>query len=113
MKKRICALHPFAAALLSLLQTTACSPAQENASTAQPEAQTAPAALPLRMSMLELMRASVEIPASSIWEVQYAEKLSNAQWLLLDQDAADLAASASLVAMPGTGKSDASWVAND
>jgi hypothetical protein len=69
-----------------------------------------PAALPL--SLLDLMRASVEIPADGIWEAEGADKLSDEDWQLADQDAVNLIVAASLISSAGTGKNDAKWVAN-
>jgi hypothetical protein len=78
--------------------------------TANPAGKSPPPALPL--SILDLMRASVEIPADGIWAAQGAENLSDDDWLLADQDSVSLAGAATLISMPGTGKSDRKWVAN-
>jgi hypothetical protein len=64
------------------------------------------------VSLLDLMRASVEIPADGIWAAQAAEKLRDDDWLLADQDSVSLAAAATLIARPGTGKNDRQWVSN-
>jgi len=65
-----------------------------------------------RVSVLDVMRASIETAAAGIGGVQSAERLSDAEWLLVEQDAVNLAASAAWVAVPGVGPKDASWVAN-
>jgi hypothetical protein len=80
------------------------------AGTAQPAAKTAPLSVPV--SILDLMRASLEIPADGIWAAQGAEKLDDDDWLLADQDSVSLAGSATLISKPGTGKNDRKWVAN-
>jgi hypothetical protein len=73
---------------------------------------TAPAPrVALPVSLLDLMRASVEIPADGIWAVEFADKLSEEGWQLADQDAVNLIAAATLIARGGTGKKDAKWVA--
>jgi|HubBroStandDraft_1064217.scaffolds.fasta_scaffold579648_1 hypothetical protein len=78
----------------------------------------APAASPpasptgLGVSLLDVMRASVQIPADGIWGAAGGDKLSDDQWLLADQDSVNLIAAASLIAMPGAGKNDRQWVAN-
>ena len=64
--------------------------------------------VPLR----DVMRASVEIPADGLWAAQGATMLSDEDWLLADQDSADLAAATILMTIPGTGKDDEKWVAN-
>jgi hypothetical protein len=64
------------------------------------------------LTLLEIMRASVEIPADGIWSAQSEEKLSDEQWQLADQDSINLIVGSSLVARGGTGKSDAKWVGN-
>ena len=70
------------------------------------------AAPALPVSILDLMRASVEIPADGIWAAQSAEKLDDDDWLLADEDSVSLAGAAALIAKPGTGKHDREWVAN-
>jgi hypothetical protein len=69
-----------------------------------------PVALPV--SLLDLMRASVEIPADGIWVAQGADSLSDDEWLLADQDSVSLAGAAILISKPGTGKNDRKWVGN-
>src|SRR5271155_3896826 len=68
--------------------------------------------LAVPVSILDLMRASVEIPADGIWAAQGAEKLSDDDWLLADEDSVSLAGAATLISKPGTGKNDRQWVAN-
>jgi len=95
--------------LVLAVLTAACTPAAKEADTKE---ETKPQVLALPLSLLDVMRASVEIPANGIWSAQAAETLTDNDWLLIDQDSADLAAAATLMTMPGTGKSDAAWVAN-
>ena len=64
------------------------------------------------LTLLEIMRAAVEIPADGIWGAQSEEKLSEEQWQLADQDSINLIVGSSLVARGGTGKSDPKWAAN-
>jgi hypothetical protein len=66
----------------------------------------------LPISLLDVMRASVEIPADGIWAVEGADKLSEDDWQLADQDAVNLIAATILLASGGTGQNDARWVAN-
>jgi len=68
--------------------------------------------LTLPISLLDVMRASVEIPADGIWAAEGADKLSEDDWQLADQDAVDLIAATTLLASGGTGQNDAKWVAN-
>ena len=68
------------------------------------------AALPI--SLLDVMRASVEIPADGIWAAEAADKLSEDDWQLADQDAVNLISATTLLASGGTGRNDAKWVAN-
>jgi hypothetical protein len=75
------------------------------------EAPAAPAALALPVSLLDVMRADVEVPAGGVWAAQGLEKLSDDDWLLVDQDAVSLIAAASLISQPGTGKDDKTWSA--
>jgi mono/diheme cytochrome c family protein len=69
-----------------------------------------PLAVPV--SILDLMRASVEIPADGIWAAQGADKITDDDWLLADEDSVSLAGAAVLISMAGTGKNDRKWVAN-
>jgi hypothetical protein len=64
------------------------------------------------LSILDLMRAAIEVPADGLWAAEGAEKLSDEDWLLVDQDSIQLIAAASLVAHGGAGKNDSKWVAN-
>ena len=77
---------------------------------AKPPGNSAPLAVPV--SILDLMRASVEIPADGIWATQGAEKPSDDDWLLADEDSVSLAGAATLISKPGTGTNDRKWVAN-
>ena len=79
------------------------------------EAASSPAARPsfsTPLSLLQIMRANVEIPADGIWAASSSEKLSDQEWLLAEQDATNVIASASFVAVGGTGPKDKGWVAN-
>jgi hypothetical protein len=69
-----------------------------------------PVTLPI--SLLDVMRASIEIPADGIWAAEGADKMSQEDWQLADQDAVNLIAATTLLATAGTGKNDAKWVAN-
>jgi hypothetical protein len=64
------------------------------------------------LSILELMRAAIEIPADGLWAAEGAEKLTDEDWLLVEQDSIQLIAAISLAARGGTGKNDSKWVAN-
>jgi len=81
------------------------------AAPATPAAKAAPP-LAVPVSILDLMRASVEIAADGIWAAQGAEKLGDDDWLLVDEDSVSLAGAATLISKPGTGKNDRKWVAN-
>lgn len=72
----------------------------------------APRPLPLPIGLVDLMRASIEIPADGLWAAAGADKLSEEDWQLADQDAVDLIAATTLVASAGTGKNDRKWVAH-
>jgi hypothetical protein len=67
------------------------------------------AALPI--SVADLMRASIEVPADGIWAAEGAEQLSDEDWQLADQDSVNLITGTMLVTRAGTGKNDAKWVA--
>ena len=90
------------------------SPAATTAATATSAAATTARArpLPLPITLVDLMRASIEIPADGIWAAAAADKLSEEDWQLADQDAVNLIAATTLLSAGGTGKNDAKWVAN-
>jgi len=71
----------------------------------------APKPLPSSLSILEVMRASIEIPAEGLWAAQGADKLSEEDWQLADQDAVQLIGATTLVSRGGTGKHDQQWAA--
>jgi hypothetical protein len=64
------------------------------------------------LTTLQLMRANVEIPADGIWAAQSAEKLTDQDWLLADQDAVNIVAASSFIAAGGAGPKDRAWAAN-
>jgi hypothetical protein len=72
----------------------------------------APRPLALPLTLLEIMRANVEIPAEGIWAVETEDKLSDQQWSLAEQDAINIIASATFISTGGTGKKDREWVSN-
>jgi len=80
--------------------------------TQKPPAAAAVRPLTLPISLLDVMRAAVEIPADGIWAAEGAEKLAEDDWQLADQDAVNLIAGTTLLASGGTGTNDAKWVAN-
>lgn len=87
-------------------QTASTSPASQTA------AAPASSALHLPFPIRDFMRASVEIPSDGLWAAQGASMLSDDEWLLADQDSADLAAAATFMDVPGNGKDDEKWVTN-
>jgi hypothetical protein len=109
-----------AVALAALVITAGCTPAaqtdQASAPAASPAA-TVPAAestgaLPLPVPVNAVMVALVDFAADGIWRPAASETpLTDKQWLLAEQDAINLIASASLITMAGTGVNDAQWVA--
>ena len=64
------------------------------------------------LSILDLMRAAIEIPADGLWAAAGSEKLTDEDWLLVEQDSIQLIGAATLVGRAGSGKNDAKWVAN-
>jgi hypothetical protein len=108
---------PFSILVLSmLLSGTALTAPPKSGAAATPAAPAGPHAAAhaatLPVSLADVMRASVEIPADGIWAAEGAEKLSEEDWQLADQDAVNLIAAAALISRAGTGKNDAKWVAN-
>jgi hypothetical protein len=57
---------------------------------AEPAGKAPPVAVPV--SIQDLMRASIEVPADGIWAAQGAERLSDDDWLLADEDTVSLTA---------------------
>ena len=64
------------------------------------------------ISLLDLMRASIEVPADGIWAAEAEDKLSDDEWLLADQDAVNLIAATSCVSNVATGNYDRKRAAN-
>ena len=64
------------------------------------------------LTLLQIMRANVEIAADGIWAVTSNEKLSDPEWLLAEQDATNVVISASLMASAGNGPKDKAKQAN-
>lgn len=90
------------------------APATNNAAptpTPAPISDTSATALPLPVSINAVMVALVDFAADGIWRPGASETpLTDKQWLLAEQDAINLIASASVITMPGTGANDAQWV---
>ena len=100
-------------ARMALIATLAFVAGNAFAATPKPANTGAPARpLALPISLVDLMRASIEIPADGLWAAAGADKLSEEDWQLADQDAVSLIAASTLVASAGTGKLDRKWVAN-
>ena len=100
-------------ALLAACQPAAAPVAEPAAASAEPAAAPATAELPLKVSINAVMVAGVDFAADGIWRPAASEtKLTDKQWLLVEQDATNLAAAATLITTPGTGDSDSTWVAN-
>jgi hypothetical protein len=96
-----------AIALLGLTVGALANDAPKTGGTAPP-----PRPLALPISLVDVMRASVEIPADGIWAAEGADKLSDEDWQLADQDAVNLIVASTVIASAGTGKNDKMWVAN-
>jgi hypothetical protein len=98
----------FGLACLAFASSLALADSAQKTSAAAASART----LTLPISLLDVMRASIEIPADGIWAAEGADKLAEEDWQLADQDAVNLVAATTLLASAGTGKNDARWVAN-
>jgi hypothetical protein len=96
---KICAVAAGATAFISLCIAASASGTPQTS------------AAPLPISIADLMRASIEIPADGIWAAEAAEHLSDEEWQLADQDAVNLITGSMLVPRAGLGKNDAKWVA--
>lgn len=78
-----------------------------------PTSSRAPPAEGLPLSLLDLMRAAIEVPADGLWATEGADKVTDEDWLLADQDAVQLIAATVLVDKGVTsGKHDRKWAAN-
>lgn len=108
-----------AAASAGLLAAAACSrtePAKDATATVAPleSSATAPdtsGPLPFPMPINAVMVSLVDFAADGVWRPAASETpLTDKQWLLVQQDATNLIASASLITMAGTGVNDAEWV---
>lgn len=64
------------------------------------------------ISLLDLMRASIEISADGLWAAEAADKLSDDEWRLADQDAVNLIAATSCISLLGAGNHDRIRAAN-
>ena len=70
-------------------------------------------AVPLDMSINQVMVAVVDDAAHTIWEGGNTQKkLTDGQWQVLEAHTYQLQAAATLISLGGTGKSDAYWTAS-
>jgi hypothetical protein len=87
----------------AVLAVAGCQPAQITKQDPEP--------LPLAVPINSVMVALVDFAADGVWRPAASEiALSDDQWLLAEQDAINLIASATLITTPGTGANDAQWV---
>ena len=78
-----------------------------------PKSSTAPRTATAPLSLLDLMRAAIEVPADGLWATEGADKVTEEDWLLADQDAVQLIGATAQAANGGTsGKNDRKWAAN-
>ena len=75
--------------LAALLLTGLVSVIAPASAAPKPSSAVAPAGR-LPVSLLDVMRASVEISADGIWAAEGSDKLSEEEWQLADQDAVNL-----------------------
>jgi cytochrome c5 len=69
--------------------------------------------LPLPLPINAVMVSMVDFAADGIWRPAAQEApLSDRQWRLIEKDATDLIASATLITTAGAGVNDAAWVAD-
>jgi hypothetical protein len=91
---------------------TACQPVEEATPIAVAAAtpdDTGP--LPLPVSINAVMVAQLDFAADGIWRPAASlVPLTDAQWLLAEQDAVNLISAATLITTVGTGDNDAVWV---
>lgn len=67
--------------------------------------------LPLPVPINAVMVAQLDFAADGIWRpAASVAPLTDAQWLLAEQDAVNLISAATLITTPGTGGNDALWV---
>lgn len=100
------------ASVITIAVAAGCTPS-EPAKSPETAAVTEPMqALPLPVPVNAVMVALVDFAADGIWRPAASEiPLTDKQWLLAEQDAVNLIASATLITTPGTGVNDAQWVA--
>ena len=85
---------------------TACQPAAQTTASVE---EIKPLALPIPINAV--MVALVDFAADGIWRPAASEvPLTDAQWLLAEQDAYNLIASTTLMTTRGTGTNDANWI---
>jgi hypothetical protein len=99
---------------MAVIASLACAASAAFADSTPTPASSGAAARPLTLpiSLVDVMRASIEIPADGLWAAAGADKLSEEDWQLAEQDAVNLIAATTLIASAGTGKADRKWVAN-
>lgn len=101
-------------ALGAALLLAACDASERGVATAPAAPNSGSAPLPLSQSINSVMVAMIDFAADGIWRPAASETpLTDAQWLLVQQDAVTISAAATLITLPGTGVNDADWVQAD
>lgn len=84
-------------------------PATVEVAEAPPEPAIEP--LPLELTINEVMVAMIDFAADGVWRPPaLVDSMTDRDWLLAEQDAKNLIASATLITMPGKGANDEEWV---
>ena len=69
-------------------------------------------AIPMSVSINEMMVAFMDFAADGIWRPAARDELSDAEWLLVEQESVRLMLAATLTTMPGEGVNDLEWIAD-
>ncbi len=100
---------------IGILVLSGCSASVETkADVIQPEPAPQPPAVPLGVSINAVMVGLVDHASHVIWDAATPEKSpkNDKAWEEIQHHATQLAAAGSVIALAGTGKSDAAWVKN-
>ena len=102
------------ALLVAALMLSGCTPPATEEPEAKQEAAPPAPSVPLEISINAVMVGTVDHAAHSIWNAVVPETApkNDKNWEEIEHHAIQLVAAGSVIAMPGTGQSDAAWVKN-
>lgn len=96
--------------ILVCLSSASIAAAEEPAELIQERAAAQAMAIPMGVSIDEMMVGFLDRAADGVWQPAAKDELTDAEWKLVEQEAINIILASTLTTMPGTGIEDLKWV---